>query len=65
MREEDDFGFIRNFLDRELAEKLDLFVYEARQGDEIRSPTATSRRCARRSSRPSSTTARRASRPPR
>jgi stage V sporulation protein R len=36
MREEDDFGFIRNFLDRELAEKLDLFVYEVRQGDEIR-----------------------------
>jgi stage V sporulation protein R len=36
MREEDDFGFIRNFLDRDLAEKLDLFVYEVRQGDEIR-----------------------------
>jgi stage V sporulation protein R len=36
MREEDDFGFIRNWLDRELAEKLDLFVYEVRQGDEIR-----------------------------
>ena len=29
MRDEDDFGFIRNFLDRELSEKLDLFVYEA------------------------------------
>ena len=28
-REEDDFGFIRNYLDRELAEKLGLFVYEA------------------------------------
>jgi stage V sporulation protein R len=36
MREEDDFGFIRNWLDRELAEKLELFVYEVRQGDEIR-----------------------------
>jgi stage V sporulation protein R len=28
-REEDDFGFIRNYLDRELAEKLELFVYES------------------------------------
>ena len=36
MREEDDFGFIRNWLDRDLAEELDLFVYEVRQGDEIR-----------------------------
>jgi stage V sporulation protein R len=36
MREEDDFGFIRNWLDRELAEKLELFVYEVRPGDEIR-----------------------------
>jgi stage V sporulation protein R len=36
MCEEDDFGFIRNFLDGELAEKLDLFVYEARQDDEIK-----------------------------
>jgi stage V sporulation protein R len=36
MREEDDFGFIRNYLDHELAEKLDLFVYEVRSGDEIR-----------------------------
>jgi stage V sporulation protein R len=36
MQEEDDFGFIRNFLDRELADKLDLFVYEATQGDEIK-----------------------------
>jgi stage V sporulation protein R len=30
-REEDDFGFIRNYLDQELADKLDLFVYEARK----------------------------------
>jgi stage V sporulation protein R len=29
-KEEDDFGFIRNYLDRELAEKLELFVYESR-----------------------------------
>ena len=36
MRDEDDFGFVRNFLDRELAEKLDLFVYEAGPGDEIK-----------------------------
>ncbi|MCD6043480.1 MAG: SpoVR family protein, partial [Burkholderiales bacterium] len=36
MREEDDFGFIRNYLDRELAEKLSLFVFEVNQGDEIR-----------------------------
>jgi stage V sporulation protein R len=36
MREEDDFGFIRNYLDRDLAEKLSLFVFEVRQGDEIR-----------------------------
>ncbi len=28
-RDEDDFGFIRNFLTPELADKLDLFVYEA------------------------------------
>ncbi len=27
-KEEDDFGFIRNYLSTELAEKLDLFVYE-------------------------------------
>jgi stage V sporulation protein R len=35
-REEDDFGFIRNYLEPELAEKLGLFVYEARQDGEIR-----------------------------
>jgi stage V sporulation protein R len=35
-REEDDFGFIRNYLDRGLAEKLGLFTYEARQNGEIR-----------------------------
>ena len=35
LREEDDFGFIRNHLDRELAEKLGLLVYEARRDGEI------------------------------
>jgi stage V sporulation protein R len=35
-REEDDFGFVRNWLDRELAEKSGLFVYETHPGDEIR-----------------------------
>jgi stage V sporulation protein R len=35
-REEDDFGFIRNWLDREIADKSGLFVYETRPGDEIR-----------------------------
>jgi stage V sporulation protein R len=39
MREEDDFGFIRNYLDHDLAEKLELFVFEVRQGDEIRVET--------------------------
>jgi stage V sporulation protein R len=36
MREEDDFGFIRNYLEPELAEKLGLFVYQARQDGEIK-----------------------------
>jgi stage V sporulation protein R len=27
--EEDDFGFVRNYLDQELADRLDLFVFEA------------------------------------
>lgn len=35
-REEDDFGFIRNYLDRELADKLDLFVYDMRKDGETR-----------------------------
>jgi stage V sporulation protein R len=35
-REEDDFGFIRNYLDRDLAKKLGLFTYEARSGGEIK-----------------------------
>jgi len=36
MREEDDFGFIRNWLDHELAEQAGLFVFEAKASDEIR-----------------------------
>ena len=35
-REEDDFGFIRNYLDRELMGKLGLFVFEARADGEIK-----------------------------
>jgi stage V sporulation protein R len=35
-KEEDDFGFVRNYLTTELAEKLDLFVYEARDDGDIR-----------------------------
>jgi stage V sporulation protein R len=35
-REEDDFGFIRNWLDRELAEEAGLFVYEAQADDGIK-----------------------------
>lgn len=36
MREEDDFGFVRNYLTRELIEKLELFVYESRLDGDIR-----------------------------
>ncbi len=35
LRDEDDFGFVRNYLDPELAEKLGLFVYEARRDGEV------------------------------
>ncbi|CDG83256.1 SpoVR family protein [Janthinobacterium agaricidamnosum] len=35
-REEDDFSFIRNYLDQELAEELDLFVFESRKDGETR-----------------------------
>jgi stage V sporulation protein R len=38
-RDEDDFGFIRNWLDEELAREAGLFVYETRPGDEIRVAT--------------------------
>ena len=35
-REEDDFGFVRNYLDHDLAEKLGLFTFEADRSGEIR-----------------------------
>ncbi len=35
-REEDDFGFIRNYLDQALADELDLFVYEMRKDGETK-----------------------------
>jgi stage V sporulation protein R len=35
-KEEDDFGFIRNYLSAELADKLDLFVYETDHEGAIR-----------------------------
>jgi stage V sporulation protein R len=35
-REEDDFGFVRNYLTEDLAEKLGLFVFEADAGGGIR-----------------------------
>jgi stage V sporulation protein R len=38
-REDDDFGFIRNYLDRELVDKLDLFVYEARKDGDTKIAT--------------------------
>jgi len=36
VQEEDDFGFVRNYLDAELAHELGLFVYEAKRNGEIR-----------------------------
>jgi stage V sporulation protein R len=35
-REEDDFGFVRNYLEPQLAERLGLFVYEAQRDGEIK-----------------------------
>jgi stage V sporulation protein R len=35
-REEDDFSFIRNHLDQEMADELDLFVYETRKDGETK-----------------------------
>ncbi len=35
-REEDDFGFIRNYLDQETADELDLFVFETRKDGETK-----------------------------
>src|SRR5207302_9936900 len=34
--DEDDFGFVRNWLDQELAEQSGLFVFEAGSSDEIK-----------------------------
>ena len=65
-RDEDDFGFIRNWLDRELAEKLGpVRLRGTARTARSESPRATWTRCARRSSRRNSTTARRASPPSR
>jgi stage V sporulation protein R len=36
MRDEDDFGFVRNYLDAELAERSGLFVYEEGSNQEIK-----------------------------
>ena len=36
MRQEDDFGFVRNHLDAKLAEKLNLFVYDSKKNGEIK-----------------------------
>jgi stage V sporulation protein R len=36
LRDEDDFGFIRNYLDRDLATKLELLVFDADRDGEIR-----------------------------
>lgn len=36
MREEDDFSFVRNYLDEELARELNLFVYSAKANGEVR-----------------------------
>ncbi len=36
MKEDDDFGFIRNYLSVERAQELDLFVYSAKKNGEVR-----------------------------
>lgn len=35
-RDEDDFGFVRNYLDAELADKLGLFVFEAKSDEGVK-----------------------------
>lgn len=35
-REEDDYGFIRNYLDQQMADELDLFVFETRKDGETK-----------------------------
>jgi stage V sporulation protein R len=41
MSEEDDFSFVRNYLEPSLAEKLDLFVYSAKANGEVRVTEST------------------------
>jgi stage V sporulation protein R len=36
MRSEDDFGFVRNQLDANLADELNLFVYDAKRNGEVK-----------------------------
>jgi stage V sporulation protein R len=36
MAEEDDFGFVRNYLDKDLAQELGLFTFEARADGEVK-----------------------------
>ncbi len=36
MRSEDDFGFVRNYLDADLADDLNIFVYDAKKNGEIK-----------------------------
>jgi stage V sporulation protein R len=36
LRQEDDFGFVRNYLSEELIDKLELFIYETREDGGIR-----------------------------
>ena len=50
MKEEDDFGFIRNYLDRELAENSICSSTRCARATKSASRTATSRPCAKRSS---------------
>jgi hypothetical protein len=65
MRDEDDFGFIRNFLDRDLAESSTSLCTRRARATRSAWRTGISPPSVRRSSRPSSTTAHRAWRWPR
>jgi hypothetical protein len=56
-KEEDDFGFIRNYLSAELAEKLELFIYEADHEGRFVSPNRIFTRFMRQYLRRSSITA--------
>ena len=61
--EDDDFGFVRNHLTRELAEELELFRFSARSDGQIKVLDRDLHGCTRRCSRPSTTSARRSYRP--